>query len=1106
MELKDFSPEQRRAVTQSGNIIVSAGAGSGKTTVMIERIIQKLLGGARLEDMLIVTFTRAAAADIRVKLAERLSALKRDGATRAAAERAIDALPVCNIGTLHSFCQKLVKTYFTAAEIDPAATVAEEGEAAAIMLAAIRRAVDEAWEKRDEYFGAVYDALSSRRDDAGVVTAVRDIMNFALSLPDPDAYLCDIKDDAERFPELDKIFAERKAALIDRAEAIRKASVAIGFSAIENAASDIAPYIDGYIDSVRRTSHRQALDERDAVNDAFKALKVDCKKYREDKAVAQAARSVESAPYARALCAVARSALQGYAQRKSRLGKIDYSDLEHGARRVLRDPVCKREIADGIKYVFIDEYQDVNPLQAAIAEELKSGGGAEMFLVGDIKQSIYAFRRCNPKYFKDATRDPSYTHIRLNDNYRSSARVVDFVNGVFDGLMTEEFGGADYKAERLVFASRRGETGEAEFCAVEEETANADTEAQSCKNGRDVYSVRRAACGKASDAEIKFITDSVLDWIESEKERAEKAGADGVPKTPSFGSVAVLVRSARGEFCAKLQNALGVYGIKCGVGKKSRVSDYPEAVGLIDILRSVDNRFDDIALFTALRSGMGGFSDGELAEIAERGETAAKENGIEPAYGFGRKSYTFWQKAAAYDGRLRGKLDAFYSLRGEIALYAKSHDCADTLGYITSRIDYFQYVYENGGNAHAVEALIEYAAKHRYDVHTFLTLCDSTDIELDASGGGDAVTVTTVHSSKGLEYDFVIVADTAHRFNMEDVRSRVIVSEAGVFVKYPDVSARKLLPSVGWLVENALAPDRLRMEELRLFYVALTRARRKLLVCGKKNAWKKDGKGNAYNAQIDFMRGIAPKKAEIKKREKAAEAPPQPIDPSIVAAVKARCEFKYDTCRDPIKTCVTALASDAGDDYTCAAPVLTDDDRGAVSEKDGATARSKSETSSADAKLKGTAYHRAMELVDFNAPDTDMLERECENFALVDARDILRAAEVMKSLTDGALFYSKERYFIADMTADEIGRRTGTDGSVLVQGVIDLLIVDKDGCAVIVDYKTTAPERLVCDEYFEQLRLYAAAVEKATPYRVKKRYLYSFVTGELVDMSEKIGA
>lgn len=1107
MEFKNFSPEQRLAVTQNGNVIVSAGAGSGKTTVMIERIIQKLTNGARLEEMLIVTFTRAAAADIRVKLAERLSSLRRDKTTRALAERAIDALPVCNIGTLHSFCQKLVKSYFIAAEIDPASTVAEESEAAILKSAAIRRAVDSAWERGDTEFRTVYDALSSRRDDDGVINAVRDIMDFALSLPDPESYLKSQASDAERIPELDEILSDRRAALVLRADEIKKAVAAIRFSALEKAVDDVIPYIDGEIDEIRRTSHRASLDERDTVNEEFKALKADCKDYREYKAVADKAKTLESAPFARALCAVALDAIGEYASRKSRVGKIDYSDLEHGAKRVLCNPVCRQEIADGIKFVFIDEYQDVNPLQAAIADELKSCGGIEMFLVGDIKQSIYAFRRCNPKYFKDATLDPAYTHIRLNNNYRSSEQVIDFVNGVFDGLMTEEFGGADYKAERLVYANKSVGSGEAEFCTVDcADDDEDDNDVEACDDAREIYSVVRAVGGEEErDGEVTFIVNSVLDYIEREKERAKKAAETGdrSVKAPDFGSVAVLVRSARSAFCAKLERAFGEYGVKCSFGKKSYISDYPEVVGLLDILRSVDNRFDDIALYTALRSGMGGFSDDELFEIAERGEAAARSNGIEPAYGAERKSYTFWQKASAYDGVLRAKLDAFYALRDEFALYAKSHDCSDTLGYITSRIDYFQYVYESNGCAQAIEALIECAAKQRYDIHSFLTLCDSTDMELDAADGGDAVTVTTIHSAKGLEYDFVIVADTAHKFNMDDTRSRVIASESGVCVKYPDVAERRLLPSVGWLIENTLAPDRLRREELRLFYVALTRAKKKLLVCGKdKGSKRAEG---TYTNQLDFMRNILARRVDGVAREKAESFTSQPVNPAIVAAVKARCDFKYDSCRSPIKTCVTAIASESGEDYISAAPVLTDDDRGIVVDTDTVVRSVKSTSADVDACLRGTAYHRAMELVDFNAPDIEMLNRECEDFSLVDERDIVRAAAVMKELADGALFYDKERYFIVDMSAEELyGANTGS-GSVLVQGVIDLLIVDKNGFATIVDYKTTAPERLVCDEYFDQLRLYATAVERATPYKVKNRFLYSFVSGELINMDIRGG-
>lgn len=1081
MELKDFSPEQITAITAQGNVIVSAGAGSGKTTVMIERIVHKLIGGAKLDDMLIVTFTRAAAADIRVKLAERLSKLKRDPETRELAAEAIDAMSVCDIGTLHSFCQRLIKTYFYAAGVDPSATVADENEAALYKHSAVRAAVDAAWTDGSTEFATVYDALSSRRDDNAVSDAVRDILDFALSLPEPLEYLSAQKSDAERVPELDALVSRRRDDIIARTLELKNDIVAADFTALKKAIDDVIPYIDGKIDCMTKTVHRAKGDYRDVINERFKAFKKTCAAFRDFRIAATQAKETDSSVFSGALCRVAVDALERYAAKKAAAGKLDYSDLEHGARRVLADPACKAEIAANIKYVFIDEYQDVNPLQAAIADELKNC--AEMFLVGDIKQSIYAFRRCNPKYFKTALADPDYTFVALNRNYRSAPQVIDFINTVFDGIMTDDFGGADYKNERLVCGSAKAADGSADFFVVNVDdpagVAEDSEKRESKASAGGVYSVVRAAQKRERpDPEVTFTVNSILDWLDT-------------AENPSLGSIAVLVRSMRSEFCGKLAAALDECGIKWNFGRASSVSDYPEAIALLDILRNVDNRFDDVALYTALRSPMGGFSDAELLRIAESGETAAKKAGVIPY--LSRKSYSFWQKAAAYDGALKSRLDAFYARRERFALYSESHDCADTMGYITSEIEYFRHVYETGGSAQAVEALIDYAATRRCDVHSFLEYCNSTDFALDFAGGDDAVTITTMHSAKGLEYDFVIVADTAHEFMMSDAYAKIIITENGVCMKYPDPIAREFRPSVPWLIESAEAPDRLRQEELRLFYVALTRAKKKLIVCGK-NKKRNSGAATLARSQLDFMSAHLPRVAEAVPRETLKpQGSAAAVDPSIVAAVKSICEFDYKTDDLPIKTCVTALAASSDDgDYTAAAYVLTDDER--VMPADGALA-------AGDARLRGTAYHRAMELAEFSSPDFDRLEAECEGFAaLVDKRKIATAAATMAKLVSDCAFYCKERYFIVDMPADMLGVGE-SDESVLVQGVIDLLIVGGDGSATVVDYKTTAPEKLLCDEYSKQLRLYAAAVERTTPYKVQKKYLYSFALERLIEIS-----
>ena len=1079
--MNKFTPNQLRAITSDGSMIVSAGAGSGKTTVMISRIIEKLKKGASLGQMLIVTFTRASAADMRIKLSKRLSELAEIDEYKGIAQAALDQMPVCNIGTLHSYCQKLIKNYFFAADVDPSAAVCEEGESRLIKRAAVKSAVSGAVKNGDPYFAVMYDVLKNRRNDSGVLQTVEEILDYALSTVDPDGYLSDIPDDKIMFVELDAFISRRRRELEQKVEQIKKDLASAGMKKQFDAADDVMPYVDGLIDGVRKTLHKSTGDICDELNDEFKQIKTEAKKLREAREEAEQAKTVDSAPYVRALCAVAKSAAELFAERKAKLGKIDYSDLEHGAYRVLADPECMREISSAIKYVFIDEFQDVNPLQSDIARRFKDGG-AEMFVVGDVKQSIYGFRRCSPEHFKRALNDPDYTKVTLADNFRSAPAVIDFINGVFDGVMTNDFGGVDYRNdERLVCGLKDGEEGEAAFYRIDE--CEADDEQESDSDG--VVSVMRASSAKNEpDEEAAFVADRIVEWIGSAPE--------GEPR--SLGSVAVLLRSTRGAFADELGAELAARGVRYNIGRKASVKDYPEVVAVVDMMRFADNKYDDVAMFTAARSAMGGFTDAELLEIAKEGEARARKIGL-PASKDG-KSYAFWQKAEAYDGRLKEKLNNLFELRNQIVKYAKSHDSADVLGYITSRTDYFRYVYETGGDATAVQAIIDCAAQRKCDMHAFLSFFDSADFEIETGGGGDAVTVTTIHSSKGLEYDFVIVADTSHKFNTRDNTGRVIIGERGVAVKLPHADGKTLVKSAPWLLANASAPDALRQEELRLFYVALTRAKKKLIVCGK-NKHKSEVAPDGARCPLDFVKLLPAPVPEPFAVESATENDEPPVNDDIVTAVKLRFEVanRYEASALPIKTCVTALAAEIRDenaDYTLGAPVL-------VSDGD------RDEVSGADVRLRGTAYHKAMELVDFARPDWETVKAGCENYELTDEKELNRAVGSMKALTENAVHVFKERYFIADLPVrlidSDIAKKAEKSESVLVQGVIDLLIIDKDGTVTIVDYKTGAPEHIKSDAgYKNQLAYYAEAVEKSTGLRVKHKYLYAFSSGELIEV------
>ena len=1143
--MKGPTPNQYRASHLKGNIIVSAGAGSGKTYTMIERIVDKLIGGAKLEQMLIVTFTRASAADMRFKLSKRLAELKKDAERRgdkklkSIVADALDAMSVCNIGTLHSYCQKLVRTYFFVAKLDPSATLAEEGETDLMKTAAAQAAVVAAFEKSEgSEFAAVYDILSTRKSDGNVVQTVLDITEYALSVPDPDGFLSGTKDDAEFFDRIDEAFAARRETLCAKLDALGIKLAAAGMAAHVNAVEQLKKRMYDGTTEVDSVSHKKTGGYEDELNDRFGKLKTACKDVVDARNAVEEAKARNGARYARAVCEVAADALERYAASKARQGKIDYADLEHGALKVLRDDKCMDEISRGIKYVFIDEFQDVNPLQSEIAETFRRAG-AEMFVVGDVKQSIYGFRRCSPAHFIKAVESAvpiedilsgaateadcagRYVHIPLTDNFRSDVAVIDFINAVFDGKMTEKFGGADYAGrERLVCGKKRTPykvTG-AKFVLFEKDAA---------PTADGVYSVKNSAAVAAkSDAEAVFIAETVRKWLvesiakyeEAEKIYAEeykeyeKTLADftaGItdsepekptaPEPPTLGEVAVLTRSANAVFYASLAAEFDKRNIPYCFGRSSSVKTYPAAVALVDILRCIDNRFDDVALYTALRSPMGGFSDSQLVEIARDGDAVLAE--------CGRTQNTFVQKAESYRGEYRARLEEFFALRDDIAKAAKKLDCGDTLGYITSKIDYFQHVYESGGDAAAVEAIIDYASERRLDVHGFLAFYDSADFKLEIESGGDAVNITTQHSSKGLEYDLTIVANIGHGFNLRDTNRRVLVSDDGVAVKIPDTVGTEPMITVPWAVANGCMQDAVRQEEMRMLYVALTRAKNMLVVCGKTDDFAKfaDEPTPPVGAkcQLDFMRGVPFEKYAPEKWEPIPPVP-EVTDESIVAAVKAVCEREMPRSELLIKTCVTKLAHadevGGGDDYTDGADVLTSDDRNGGGKKFGAKKfdRGKPSDAGADGRLRGTAYHRAMELVDFDSPDLGMLAEKCENHSLVNTEHILRAAEVMKELTAGAERVYRERYFIVDMPPEYIP--VGGGQNTLVQGVIDCMAVYADGGVILVDYKTGDPDTLLNDGYKLQLKLYARAVEIATKgrYRVKQAFLYSFEGGKLL--------
>lgn len=1025
-----WSEEQKEILSGTGNMIVSASAGSGKTTVMIEKIRRLIAGGASLKNMVVCTFTNAAAADMRSKLAKKLA---EDG------RRAeLEFLPQADISTIHGLCGRLIRTYFYHTDADPAFEVLRDGEEAAILNECLDTVLARA---TGDVFRSLNDALLSDRTDKALRRLVVKLYEYARTRSDPDGWLNDctrLYDEPETVEQrLRERFAAGRERLSEDIRALAAESEAAGFT---RNVTGCAVLTDRLYRRAETPAPRTRIPpEFRELNELLRAMSDRVRKFlaREDEALA-APDAGEARAEADCLVSLVRDLSAEYAAAKRRRGRLDFSDLEHYALEILKSPAGD-EIRSRVRWVFVDEYQDVNPLQEEIINRLS--GGAELFEVGDVKQSIYAFRLCDPRIFAAKYRkyrlDGGGRAVDLNVNYRSASGVVDGVNEVFLRAMTEEFGGVDYAAAALKCG--RGVPGEKVRLKIVPGGAPPAYPA--------VYSVRDDAGGSGKK---HGVAAAAVSDIVSLLDQTVRDGGVARPVKPS--EIAVIARS-RSETLDEIYAMLRARKIPAAYAMKSRVADSPAVRPLVNMLRLIDNRSDDIMLAACLKSRFGGFTDDELADIRRSG------------------GGTFCEAFDRYAGPLRERLDAFRTRLDRYEAMAATAPVDETAGLIVSEAEYFEYLYsEEDGEAlaAALSRFLRLAGEVAVTVPELLEYVDSEpDDDAAAADTGDCVRLMTAHASKGLEFPYVLLVDADRKFRFDDAEGPVIADdEYGLAVKRFDYDARKTERTKLYLLSAAAQRRRMTEEELRILYVAMTRAKEKLYIYA---AEKKAGDGPT--CFLDWLRPALD--AEYVEPGGVPDAPavrriPARADAALAEAIRARLSFVYPHRHLPQKTTVTALAER--------------EDEASDRRYEGAG------TDAERAAEMGTAYHLVMEHIDFGRPFDGEWARLTATYpaetALCDRDKIRTAAAAMAELSAGYRVY-REQPFILD------------DGGTLVQGVIDVLLTDGTS-AVVVDYKTTRTKDLATPAYVFQTGMYARAVRELLGLKVKAVYLYSFYTDRLV--------
>ncbi|WP_101913333.1 helicase-exonuclease AddAB subunit AddA [Megasphaera vaginalis (ex Bordigoni et al. 2020)] len=1200
-----WTEEQQDAIfSRKETLLLSAAAGSGKTAVLVERIIQRLLCAddpLDITELLVVTFTKASADEMRERVAAALTAVLSAGPNEQA-ERQLALLPSAQISTIDSFCRNVLRRYFYLLDLDPQAKVAGEED-----LAVLRRNVLEAlflqyYETEDaakrERFRNVADMFGSDRGDEEFMDLINRLYVFSRSMPWPDYWLdcsCAAYDlppaiALDAVPWIEPVkkqihsalqeavavyaallrelsgraaFAKVSAALTEEQSLFRAADEQVSWAGLQQAFTDmrfVRLQLRG-LDEAEKELWEQVKGERSAVKEVLIKdignvyFSVDSKQWLDGLR--------QMAPALRSLITIVKDFAAAYEIRKKEKGWLDFSDLEHFCLRILLDPVstplhvvpslAALELRKLFKEVMIDEYQDTNGVQELITSLVSSGDNR--FMVGDIKQSIYRFRLADPTLFlhkyktftTDKTADRRERRIDLSKNFRSAAAVIDSVNEVFSYAMTEAAAGMIYStAERLYCGRNDGEEGRVEVHLFDKGAAGSDD-----REEKEALSAFEEECGIVARR-----------LRELREEGLTVATKDGGREPLSYRHMVILLRSTADK-AESMAEALQREGIPAYTEQKGGYFAAVEVEMMLSLLRCIDNPEQDLPLAAVLRSPLVGLNEESLAELRLVG------------------SGTLWRNLPSYAAALpaglkRDSVQHFFHLFTCWRTFARRSSVSELLQKIYDDTGYLSYVgaMEGGslrqGNLKALRERARvyedngYRGLYRY--LRFIDMLRSNDHDLaPANGlgeGEDVVRIMTIHKSKGLEFPVVVVADMGKSFNRQDFKSPLLFhNELGIGIKVYHEKWRAYTPSLAW---NSIKQRRIwedNAEEERLLYVAMTRAKERLILVGKAadlekkwRQWQQRPDPLRAKTYLDWIcpvfaaaipyHGEAATRPWIVRRlwhvyfhqQRGGAVPVRPPEPDprlalvrdgrrtgteVPSWLEKRLVWQYaypQAVVTPAKVSVSELKRQSVQTKAAAAVMAEEalslfPEKGTVSpfrEPPAWLAADMRTTKSGT--YRGTVFHKVMQYLPLRQL-SGKAELE-EALAALRNKGILSAEEA--GLVDGQA--------ILDFCASPLGRRLAASPQVyreypfsvllsaapylpalekgetiMVQGVLDCLFREGNGW-VLLDYKTDHLDTAAAFKarYRVQLDLYKRAVEQIRHESVSNVYIYSFYLQQII--------
>lgn len=1115
---KTFDPKQQVVLDSvSKRQLVSASAGSGKTTVMIQKITDILLNNlATTDEILVVTFTNLAATEMRERLIKNLTLAfnNADDANKQGIQQMLDGIETAAVDTIDGFCSKMLKKYFYKLNLDPEIKIISSFSQDYYINRALDLAINDYGKGNMQELIVLCDIFEKQRSLDNLKETLIQAFNYCICQKDYNAFLNNVLSEYNGTSNKAQVFLNQY--LINQ------------LSQHLNPLLRLLPYLtdypklhkmlDGFTTSLSRINdnndlsvNARILETTPACNLAtVERISKDNPQYEKAKIYVGELRDLitefkflknltddsrirEISQHLNSFIKLLIGFIDCYDSLKKNNNVMDFSDLERKMLKILKDPEIVQNFHNTYKYIFVDEYQDINPMQDELINAILSSS-SNLFLVGDVKQSIYGFRQSTPELFIDAYK--SYKRdgnegsaFDMNINFRSAPQILNFNNEIFSCLMTESKSDIDYartskfEPKREDFPSER---------AVKILISNSDNE-EEVVEAKGIYDLTQhqnpAKQISPRQLEARLVLKQINELVNTEFydsaiKQTRKLG---------YGDIAILSRSISDSKVQDLAKLLSENNIPINISKRISLKDSEALRQVLSILKIINFTASDVDYTYLFTSQLVQLSYDELLSV------------------YTNKELDLYNNLMIYlqtnNDNISKKIANGFNFCADLRLELATLNNVEIINVILNKYHLRQHIIACSKGEGELKMLEEFinslsADEANLSLTKFIDLIQknmNSSNEVVNRDSMDSVTIQTIHASKGLEYPVVILFNTSNQFRfIKEHNDLNFDLELGIGMQYYDLAERKRYESPVRKAISIKNKQKAYKEELRLLYVATTRAKNMLIITGccsenklKENVLSADNYlnlilscyydkintkplANAYNFTNCYIEIFNELEIEAcqQLKNKTCLAEDKMIHNNIT--------FRYpymDETNISIKNNVTALSRVINDDYNIV-PVKLNVKENLHALPD-------------DLAKIGTRYHNILSQIDFCLPYNKVAEDD------IDEKLIHLAYDKISKLCIGCKNIYHERQFMMNVPYNEIFVDSNITTKILVQGVIDLIVEFEDHI-VLVDYKYSNSNILTLrDKYKEQIRLYKLALEKAFKKPVRDSYIYSIKTGEL---------